>query len=111
MKKSANQVPTHLEVRGSRVYASTALRSFLLLCSLLIAPAVGNGIAEAQQLYGYKSKGGVITFTSRKPASANYWTVKARVPSRSYFIVRGSGRKGARVPFRPTPSKYDVLIK
>lgn len=78
--------------------------------SLLLVFSAGN-IASADQLYGYKSANGSVTFTTRKPEGRRYWTVKRKYPRRSH-ILSASG--SSRTPYRSLAgrqSKYDHIIK
>lgn len=80
-----------------RLLAFTAACTFCLPAS----PACG------QELFGYTSGRGVITFTSRKPEGRAYWVVRPRQPSFSTIIQRGWGYRWSS---HPRPSQYDELI-
>ena len=91
--------------RNSKAAALFAKASVLFMAlSFFQAPQR----AEAQSLYKVVGRGGVITFTSRRPAEGtSYGLVQPKTPLYSRFV----SRSGVYTSMRPTPSKYDNLIK
>lgn len=70
--------------------------------AILICPQV-----DAQELYGYRSPKGVVTYTTRRPSSkVNFWKVKTRKSIGSRTKIRRSAPKG----YYAVKSKYDPLI-
>ena len=82
----------------------------LLAASLVLSANVllNNNFCFAQDLYAYRGGRGSITFTSQKPEGKNYWIVRPRQPSYSYF-EKGNGVFRFQTP-KPVSSKYDGLI-
>lgn len=74
----------------------------------LVLVFFGASIANAQSLYVLRGKGGVITFTSRKPNNGKeYKLFNSRLPAYSkYYTYSGGGKWSA----KPKKTDFDSLI-
>lgn len=101
--RSGKQLSRGKFVRGVQRGVSAGF----LLASFLHFPSLE---AKAGELYAYRSKRGVVTFTTSPPKGSGYWKVRPRKP-RFSTIVRRSGRSSGR-SWRPQArrSDYDDLI-
>ncbi len=62
----------------------------------------------AEQLYGYKSGRGTLTFSTKKPVGKTYYIVSPKTPQKSVFVYhRGLGYNFSA---KPKPSAFDSTI-
>ena len=80
---------------------------FELLVLALVVCAFGSE-AFAEQLYGYKSSRGTLTFSTKKPVGKEYYVVSPKTPQKSVFVYhRGLGYNFST---KPKASAFDSTI-
>lgn len=81
--------------------------SILFSCCLFLVFNPSN--LRAEQLYGYKSGRGTLTFSTKKPVGKKYYIVTPKIPQKSVFVShRGLGFNYSA---KPKPSAFDTTIK
>lgn len=80
----------------------------LYVCfALAVFSFASNCLAE--QLYGYKSGRGTLTFSTKKPVGQSYYIVSPKTPQKSVFVYhRGLGYNFSST--KPKPSAFDSTI-
>jgi len=87
---------------------SERVNLYLILFILVLVLICMPDCSEAEQLYGYKSGRGTLTFSTRKPVGASYYIVSPKTPQKSVFVYhRGLGYNYSA---KPKKSAFDSTI-
>lgn len=79
-----------------------------ILFALALSIICFSDNCRAEQLYGYKSGRGTLTFSTKKPVGVSYYIVSPKTPQKSVFVYhRGLGYNYSA---KPKPSAFDSTI-
>lgn len=87
---------------------SERVNLILILITFGIIVIFCSSSSFAEQLYGYKSGRGTLTFSTKKPVGKTYFIVSPKTPQKSVFVYhRGLGYNFSA---KPKPSAFDSTI-
>ena len=92
---------------SARGFRLPRIAAFALLAGLfLFVLCASSNSVSAAEIYLVRGKGGVITFTSRKPDAGTFETLRSKRPAYSVFI-----RSKGQWKVKPMKSSYDDIIR